>query len=234
MGLIQEGLAETGIEELSPDSKELLEVYIREIVFWSGRIHLVGKGRISTTIKEMVIDSLLLLKFSEEMGALKSDRRDRYSNAFGNDLVRVADVGSGPGFPGIVWKIARGDIDITLYERREKPLLFLDRIIALLRMDGIRAVGGEVGRNGEIYSFDLVVSKAAGRLYDMLPLAEGLLRGNGAYVTVKGSRWKEELAEAESGGMKLEASRNLPDERGAMLIFCKRANPRIQDQGASF
>ena len=98
--------------------------------------------------------------------------------------IRAADIGSGYGFPGIVWKIIRPDIDITLFERKEKAALLLERIIRNLDLSGIR-VEGEAKIGSEHEPFCLVVSKAAGRLSSMLPLAEELLTPSGSYVTIK-------------------------------------------------
>jgi 16S rRNA (guanine(527)-N(7))-methyltransferase RsmG len=218
------------VEGVEPGKREKLERFLREVILWSTRIHLIGKARIERTIHDLVTDSLLLLKFLEEVcaqgrGVIESGVRLDYSNVSleeeGGVLIRVGDIGSGSGFPALVWRILRTDLDVTLFERKKNPRLFLERTVNVLGMKNVKVVGKDAREHrGE--SFDIVVSKASGRLDALLPLVRKLLKSGGAYATVKGRSWGEELSSADEVGMQLVASRDLPGERGAMLIFRKR------------
>ena len=133
----------------------------------------------------------------------------------------MADIGSGAGFPGLVWKIVRPRLDLTLFERRLKPQLFLERIVAQLGLKGITVVGEDAASCREAGAFDLVVSKAAGRLASILPLADRLLAPGGAYITVKGRSWESELPRSAQAPLRLESAVELPEKRGAALVFRK-------------
>jgi 16S rRNA (guanine527-N7)-methyltransferase len=204
--IAESALRRSGFEGAAPETVETLARYLHEVGYWSGKVHLVGKGSLGSSLGLLVLDSLALL------GAVE---------ARGIAAARAADIGSGAGFPGLVWKIVRPRMAVTLYERRLKPQLFLERTVIKLGLAGIAVVGEDAANAAEAGTFDLVASKAAGRLDEMLPLAERLLAPGGAYATLKGRAWEGELPERIQSAMRLEAAVELPERRGAALIFRK-------------
>lgn len=200
------------------DQRIRIGTFIGEVNLWSGRTHLVGKAKKWSNMEDLVRDSWALWNFAREKGVLTSLKGKKGKGR----VVKVADIGAGAGFPGIVWKIADPLIDITLFERKERPAVFLERIISLLGIGGVRVVGGDARVRGKHGSFDVVVSKAAGKLPLLLPLAEMLLRKGGAYLTVKGKGWEEEADGARPGGLDLRDERRIEGGRGVMLFFMKR------------
>ncbi|MCX5754034.1 MAG: 16S rRNA (guanine(527)-N(7))-methyltransferase RsmG [Candidatus Krumholzibacteria bacterium] len=207
MGRIAEDtLRRAGFESEAPETVYQLSLYLQEVDFWNARMHLVGKGRFGTSLELLVFDSLALLNAADESGIA---------------ALRVADIGSGAGFPGLVWKIVRSKLELTLFERRLKPQLFLERVVALLGLKGITVFGGDAANFKETGEFDLVVSKAAGRLAGILPLADKLLGPGGAYITVKGRSWESEMPQNVQSRMRLESAVELPEKRGTALVFRK-------------
>lgn len=204
--LAASALRRAGIGGTAPETVEMLVRYLGEVAYWSGKMHLVGKGRLGSSIELLVLDSLALL------GAVESS---------GIAAGRAADIGSGAGFPGLVWKIVRPKMEMTLFERRLKPQLFLERTVAKLGLAGISVIGDDAANSADAGSFDLVASKAAGRLAEMLPLAERLLVPGGAYATLKGRTWKSEVPERLKSSMSLAAAVDLPEKRGTAVIFRK-------------
>lgn len=204
--IAEAALRRAGFGNEDPEAVRQLSLYLQEVVFWNARMHLVGKGRFGTSLELLVFDSLTMLTAAGESGPAAS---------------RVADIGSGAGFPGIVWKIVRPQLDLTLFERRLKPQLFLERVVAQLGLKGITVFGGDAASCKEAGVFDLVLSKAAGRLADILPLADKLLIQGGAYITVKGRSWENELSQRLESLMHLESAIELPERRGTVLVFRK-------------
>lgn len=210
-------LAACGVGSLNEAQRELLALFVEEIEIWNDRIHLVGKRNIRKTLSNLVVDSWLLHRFAHERGLLTpAEHAEPPGEGSG---VMVADIGAGAGFPGVVWKIAEPEIDVTLFERREKALLFLERVIAMLKADGIRAVGGDAGRIGGEGRYDVVISKAAGRVQRIEEAVTRLLRKDGVYITVKGSGWKAEAARTNRKKLRLAAAERLPRGRGTVLLF---------------
>jgi 16S rRNA (guanine527-N7)-methyltransferase len=199
-------LLRAGCDPAPPGAAGRLALFLREVEYWSGKIHLVGKGSLGKSIENLLVDSLALLKTAETSGIVAE---------------KVADIGSGAGFPGLVWKIVRPEILMTLFERRLKPQSFLGRTVARLGLVGITVIGEDAGHAGAEGAFDLLTSKAAGRLAGLLPLAERLLVPGGAYITIKGGAWEREVPRRARSAMRLETSVELPEGRGTALIFRK-------------
>ena len=164
------------LEELGGiEPPEKTREYVAELVMWGGRIHLTGRERMADAIAAQVSDSLVMLELA-------------------GDGPAAADIGAGAGFPGIVWKLARPDWTMTLFERKEKLASFLERTAAVLGLDGVTVRAEEAGPGTAAGHFDVVTSKAAGRFGEILPVAAGMLRVGGLYVTAKGEGWEDELA----------------------------------------
>jgi 16S rRNA (guanine527-N7)-methyltransferase len=158
--------------EIEPPGK--LREYVEELVKWGGRIHLTGRERMTDAIAAQVSDSMIMLELAGGGGT-------------------VVDVGAGAGFPGMVWKLARPDWDIVLFERKERLATFLARTATLLGLEGVSVRAEDAALNGGCAGADVVTSKAAGRLGDILPIAGGMLKRGGIYVTAKGEGWEAEL-----------------------------------------
>lgn len=116
-----------------------------------------------------------------------------------DNVKRVIDLGTGAGLPGIILKIARPDLDITLLDATRKKVAFCSEVIRQLNLFKIQAVWGRA--QDEILAravgrFDLVISRATWSLKEYLPIAELYLRGSGRVIAMKGPRWQEELIDA--------------------------------------
>jgi 16S rRNA (guanine527-N7)-methyltransferase len=195
---------------LSADTEfmEGLRRYIAELVAWNEAIHLTGRSRLAEAVAGQVCDSAAMLRCAEEAK----------SGGDGGRPARAADIGSGAGFPGMIWKLARPDWDLTLIERRERVAAYLGRSVTLLGLEGISVIEGdadiiEPGR------FDIVVSKAAGRFSVILPIAERIGRPGGLYVTAKGDSWEGELAETANDSTRVVAVKPLGVGRGFAIAL---------------
>ncbi|MBN1163363.1 MAG: 16S rRNA (guanine(527)-N(7))-methyltransferase RsmG [Candidatus Krumholzibacteriota bacterium] len=213
---ISAALEKAGARHLPPGGERKLESYLEELYAWKDRIHLVGKSSWEETLAGQVIESVLMLEFAEKLlpssGAPAGKRKT-------GQRVKVADIGAGPGFPGIVWKIFRPNLEITLFERKKKMALLLERIAGRLDLDGARVVGQDAADYDKREVFDLVVSKAAGKLDEILPLARILLKPGGLYITIKGQKWDRGTEKAEFPGMKILKTKRLEENRGILLGY---------------
>ena len=80
----------------------------------------------------------------------------------------VIDVGTGAGFPGIVLKIVRDDLDVTLLDSLSKRVGFLNTVIETLGLKGIKAVNMRAEDGGASpdlrEKYDVAVSRAVANL----------------------------------------------------------------------
>lgn len=155
---------------------EPLERYVGAILRWNDEIGLVSKKEPAAACRRLLLESA---EFGEVVaGALSNSK---------TGAVRVADVGSGAGFPGIVWRFLYPDWDLVLIERREKKAAFLEAMVgrlALTRVDVLAADARDVSRL-ERYrgSFDAVATMAVGEPARTAPQVEDLLVANGLFAT---------------------------------------------------
>src|SRR5258706_3242392 len=76
---------------------------------------------------------------------------------------RLADVGSGAGFPGLPMKIFRPELDLYLIESNLKKATFLTEVVRELGLKGVRViVSRHEGLSEEVAPLDVVCSRAVG------------------------------------------------------------------------
>ena len=114
---------------------------------------------------------------------------------------RIADVGSGAGFPGLVLAVALPDAQVDLIESVGRKCAFIQRAIdaggiANARVINARSEDLAAGEGREAYA--AVTARAVGRLSTLAELASPLLEGSGVLVAWKGKRDAEEEAQLES------------------------------------
>jgi 16S rRNA (guanine527-N7)-methyltransferase len=114
---------------------------------------------------------------------------------------RIADIGSGAGFPGIPLAVALPDSSFDLIDSVGRKTAFIAEVIEQLGLDNARAVTARseewaLGEGGEAY--DAVTARAVAPLTVLAELASPLLRRGGVLVAWKGSR---EEGEEQTIGM---------------------------------
>ena len=110
----------------------------------------------------------------------------------------LLDVGSGAGFPGLVLKILRPELDVTLLDGLDKRVSFLRETGEALGLSGLKCVHGraEEPEPGLREGFDLVASRAVARLAVLCELCLPYVRPGGYFLAMKGPEPEEELREA--------------------------------------
>jgi len=129
---------------------------------------------------------------------------------------RIADLGSGAGFPGIVLAVALPAAEINLIESQRRRCEFLRRVSALAGIENARVIctRAEEWREG-LNANDAVVARALGPVPVVLEYAAPLLRVGGSLVDWRGAlgpRQEEAaaLAAAELGLRRVEVRRVEP------------------------
>ena len=121
---------------------------------------------------------------------------------------RIADVGSGAGFPGIPLSIARPEIEVDLLESAARKCRFLEDLVAGLGLKRARVVHRRVeewGREQGREAYDAVLVRAVGSLPMVLEYAAPLLRGDGGLIAWRGrSEATDQVAAAQIVGMELD------------------------------
>ena len=107
---------------------------------------------------------------------------------------RLADVGSGAGFPGLALKIIRPELHVTLIEANAKKSAFLAEVVRDLGLNGVDVLRAryEDLPLGAIQA-DFIAARAVGRLQKLLEWASGSLSPAGQVVLWLGAQDAENL-----------------------------------------
>lgn len=116
-----------------------------------------------------------------------------------NKGMKVLDIGSGAGFPGIPLRIEK-DFDLTLIDSVNKKVNFMNEVIEELGLDNTRAihVRAEDYAKDHREEFDLVISRAVANLSTLLEYSLPFLKVGGIFIAMKGPKAEEEYKDAQN------------------------------------
>ncbi|WP_405356325.1 16S rRNA (guanine(527)-N(7))-methyltransferase RsmG [Ruminococcus sp.] len=178
-------LAEFDIE-LDDLAVNRLCIYNELLIEWNEKINLTALTAPEDVALKHFTDSLMLLRYID----IEKDAR-----------VRVIDVGTGAGFPGLVLKIARPDIRLTLLDSLQKRLTFLDTVCRALDIEDVELIHSraENGSRTELRdSFDIAVSRAVASMNTLCEYDMPYVRIGGWFTAMKGKDADSELADAQN------------------------------------
>lgn len=110
---------------------------------------------------------------------------DSASVAFAVRGPTLLDVGSGPGFPGLVLAILEPELEITLLDSNGKKVRFQRQAVMELGLDNVRCEQVRVEAFDGAY--DQIISRAFAALGDFIALTEPLLAEGGEWLAMKGA-----------------------------------------------
>ena len=169
--------------KLRPQQYSQLELYYQLLLQWNEKINLTAITDPQGVAVKHFADSLAFFYFfTVPEGA------------------SVIDVGTGAGFPGVVLKIARPDIRLTLLDSLNKRFLFLRELMAQLGLDATFVPGRAEELGQEIdcrEGYDFAVSRAVAQLNILSEYCLPFVRLSGRFVAFKGGDCAEEVARAK-------------------------------------
>ena len=199
--------------ELSQTQLEQLDIYARMLVKWNEIMNLTAITEPEEIETKHFLDCILTA--------------DLY-----NDDDSVADVGTGAGFPGMVLKIMRPNMRITLIDSLEKRLNFLNNVASELGLK-IKCIHGraeDVGHeDGLRESFTVTTARAVASMNMLAEFCLPLTMVGGRMVAMKGKTADDELKLAENalnilgGTIESERSLILPDNSERQIIVVKKS-----------
>ncbi len=172
-------LAEKNGIYLSEDQLKKFEIYLNTLTKWNRVYNLTSIRKKEEIITKHFLDSLTLVKLFEK---IHLDIKGK----------KIADLGTGAGFPGVPLKIYYGDdIDLYLIEAVQKKCIFLEMLKKELGIEYI--VLCDRAENIKDEKFDVVVSRATGETFDVLKWGKDLLKKGGHLIIMKAKKVEEEL-----------------------------------------
>jgi 16S rRNA (guanine527-N7)-methyltransferase len=166
---------------IGPDLADKIRAYSALLLKWNRTISL-------TTVTDPV--EVIKFHFGESLfAASQLDFRES----------RLADVGSGAGFPGIPLAMAVPDLQVTLIESNSKKCAFLAEVVRELRLTNIEVLRDRMENTDSSKSpFDLVAARALGHHDELLAWAKENLSAAGRVVLWLGEEDSRELARKTS------------------------------------
>ena len=202
---------------LNIEQQEKFYKYMNLLNEWNKKINLTAIEEPKEIITKHFIDSLSILGYIEESE-------------------KVADIGTGAGFPGIPIKIAKSSIEMTLIDSLNKRIGFLNEVIKEIELNNIEAIHSraeETGQNKKYReSFDIVTSRAVAKLDVLVEYMLPLVKVGGKCICMKGPDCEQEIKDAKKainvlGGTEINIEKfTLADtDINRTIIIIKKENP---------
>lgn len=106
----------------------------------------------------------------------------------------ICDLGTGAGFPGMVWAIAYPKSVVTLVDATGKKCMFLREVASKLNLTNVFVVNSRGEDLNSREHFDIVTARAVAPLNILLEVCVPLVKEKGLMIAMKGARANEELA----------------------------------------
>lgn len=195
--------------------------YEKELVAWNQKFNL-------TAIRD--VESIRVKHFLDSYSCVLAWKA--------NPPLRLVDVGTGAGFPGIPLKIVYPTMQVTLVESVGKKAMFCQHVIQTLGLEGIEVIqtrAEDLGQNpAHRESYDWAVARAVANLNILSEYLLPLVKVGGTMLAQKGESGPAEAQSAEKA-MKLLGGKlkqlipvelpGVPDDRFLVLVDKVAATP---------
>lgn len=165
----KEELSKLGIV-LTSTQENQLEMYYNLLIEWNNKMNLTGITERNSVYLKHFYDCITLIKAIDLTKNLK-----------------IVDVGTGAGFPGLVLKIVFPNLDVVLVDALNKRINFLNHVIESLKLEKIEAIHDRIENyaKNNLEVFDLVTCRAVAKLNIISELCLPLAKINGYFIPMK-------------------------------------------------
>lgn len=206
--------AEFGVE-LTREKQDKLNLYGNLLLEWNEKMNLTAIKEPKEVLYKHFYDCILFFKNVEVP-----------QNA------TLIDIGTGAGFPGLVLKIVRPDIEVTLLDSLNKRLVFLNEVIGALGLEGIKTLHSraEDGGKNKLYreKFQIATARAVASMPVLLEYCLPFVKEGGRFVAMKGPTAREEASLCTNalkvlGGEKPQIfEETLTGDENRVFLICKK------------
>jgi 16S rRNA (guanine527-N7)-methyltransferase len=179
---------------LSASQLQNISTYIDVLIRWNARMNL-------TAVRDP--EEIVTRHFGESLFAARHLFPANAVELEPSPALRVADLGSGAGFPGFPIKIWVPDVRLTLIESNQKKAVFLREVVRALTLTNVDVFAGRAEHLPDAQA-DLVTLRAVEHFDAALPVAAHLvarpgrlalfisqIQGDHAFTLMPDFRWSE-------------------------------------------
>lgn len=174
---LRDGAAELGLDLSEVQGQQLL-AYLGLLQKWNKVYNLTAVRDPAEMLTHHLLDSL---------AAIPPLRRHA-----GDAALRLLDVGSGGGLPGVVIAICCPQLQVDCVDTVAKKAAFIQQAAAQLKLPNLRGVHARVENLTGPY--DVICSRAFASLHDFVAWSGGALAADGVWLAMKGKRPDDEMA----------------------------------------
>lgn len=204
------------IVSLTKEQEEQLYIYYNTLIESSKVMNLTTITKLDEVYIKHFYDSMMTLN-----PFLTTDTKNNLAN------IKLLDIGSGAGFPGLVLKIVYPELNITLLEPTKKRCDFLEKVIQTLKLEKIEVINERAENyiQNQRETYDLVVARAVSKINIISELATPYLKVGGYFLALKGQNYQEECKNIDQVLNKLSCKvekyfeYELPLEMGQRVII---------------
>lgn len=209
MNMLNDYFEQVGLD-LSSDQEAKLSQFVDLFLAKNEELNLARFSDRKEFLVKHILDSLMAERFMNLKAGMK-----------------VADIGTGGGFPGIPLAILHPEVEFTLIDSVQKKITAVQEFADTLGLPNVSTLSGRleaIGHSDLRERFDVVVARALAPLPVLLELATPLVKVGGVFVSLKGPGYLEEIIEADAATQLLKlpvptAERyDLPDDMGKRYV----------------
>lgn len=171
--------------EISDDQINCFEKYYELLIEKNKVMNLTAITDKEDVIVKHFIDSIALIPYLLDKGI----------NI--NNKLKIIDIGTGAGFPGLPLKIMMPDVKFTLLDSLNKRVSFLNEVIDELKLKDIEALHGRAedyaSDNKYREKYDICVSRAVANLSTLSEYCIPFVKENGFFISYKAGESEEEI-----------------------------------------
>lgn len=171
--------------EISDDQINCFEKYYELLIEKNKVMNLTAITEKEDVIVKHFIDSIALIPYLTDKGI----------NI--NNKLKIIDIGTGAGFPGLPLKIMMPDVKFTLLDSLNKRVSFLNEVIDELKLKDIEALHGRAedyaSDNKYREKYDICVSRAVANLSTLSEYCIPFVKEDGFFISYKAGESEEEI-----------------------------------------
>jgi 16S rRNA (guanine527-N7)-methyltransferase len=204
--LLAQSAAQMGLQ-LGPDAVNQLLAYLALLLRWTKVYNLTALRQADDMLSHHLVDCLAVLpalhrklagtaKFASPLAAAPQKSQTAAPEGSSDVPLRVLDVGSGGGLPGVVLAICQPDWRVDCVDTVAKKVAFIRQVSAELHLPKLRGLHARVENLDATAQggYQVITARAFASLHDFTVISRHLLASNGVWMAMKARLSEEEVA----------------------------------------